>query len=397
MTRLAIFTSHPIQYQAPWFRALAGFSELTVRVFFSYIPSEEEQGVGFGQAFKWDIPLTDGYDSSVLSHAKFPASVPPYLRKMTTGIHAALRGFRPDIALILGWHHISLVQAIFSCRFLGVPIILRGESNDLRKRRWLVRVLHRVLLNQCAGFLAIGASNVRFYLDAGVSIEKIVVAPYFVENERFRSEAHRLQARKAKIRSEWGIPEEAVCFAFIGKMEPKKRVMDFIDAIKLASDKCDNIHGLVVGTGEMLRSAKSKAISQNSPISFAGFLNQTEITRAYVAADAVILPSDYGETWGLVVNEAMATGLPAIVSDRVGCANDLVLHEETGSVFPFGDVSALAGLMQEYAGDSALRRTLGERAQRRVLSEFSIDRAVDRTLEATRRFRKLDRMSASGV
>lgn len=64
--------------------------------------------------------------------------------------------------------------------------------------------------------------------------------------------------------------------------------------------------------------------------------------RAYVAADVVVLPSDYGETWGLVINEAMATGLPAIVSNRVGCAGDLVVDGETGAVTPFGEPSAIA-------------------------------------------------------
>ena len=78
------------------------------------------------------------------------------------------------------------------------------------------------------------------------------------------------------------------------------------------------------------------------PVSFAGFLNQGEIPAAYAACDALVLPSDYGETWGLVVNEAMACGVPAVVSDAVGCGPDLVEEGQTGMIFPLGDIPALA-------------------------------------------------------
>ncbi len=96
------------------------------------------------------------------------------------------------------------------------------------------------------------------------------------------------------------------------------------------------------GTGVLGNEATALATESGLPVSFAGFLNQTEITQAYAAGDCLVLPSDYGETWGLVVNEAMVCGLPAIVSDRVGCGPDLVEPGVTGAVFPFGDIPALA-------------------------------------------------------
>jgi glycosyltransferase involved in cell wall biosynthesis len=114
---------------------------------------------------------------------------------------------------------------------------------------------------------------------------------------------------------------------------------------------------------------------------FVGFLNQTEISRAYVAADALVLPSDYGETWGLVVNEAMVHGLPAIVSDRVGCGPDLVEDGVTGRIFPFGDVQALVRVLAETAVDADRRGEMGRQARHRVAA-YSAERAVEGTLEA---------------
>src|SRR6202007_2160511 len=98
-------------------------------------------------------------------------------------------------------------------------------------------------------------------------------------------------------------------------------------------------------------------------ISFAGCLNPSRITESYIAADALVLPSDGAETWGLVVNEAMTCGLPCFVSDQVGAGPDLVMPDETGSVFRLGDVSGLAKLMCRYVKDAAKVKTMGESAR----------------------------------
>jgi glycosyltransferase involved in cell wall biosynthesis len=118
------------------------------------------------------------------------------------------------------------------------------------------------------------------------------------------------------------------------------------------------------------------------PVTFAGFLNQSEIVRAYVAADCLVLPSDAGETWGLVVNEAMACGLPAIVSDQVGCGPDLVTEGVTGSIFPMGDLGALAQRLITFSGNPAALRAMGANARERVCSQYSVDRAVAGTMAA---------------
>jgi glycosyltransferase involved in cell wall biosynthesis len=389
MTRLAIFTSHPIQYQAPWFRALAACSNIDIKVFFSFLPNQEDQGVGFGTAFRWDIPLLDGYDWAVLEHFTLPRFVPAYARRWSRGIAQSLNAFNPQVSLILGWHEFSLIQALLASRRLNLPVIMRGESNDLRARPTYVQFLQRTLFAQCDGFLAIGAANAGFYRDAGVPQKKIYMAPYFVENERFYNDAQQLRGSRSDLRSAWGIPEGGVCFAFVGKLEPKKRVFDFIEAIRLASINCKRVHGLIVGDGAEMAEARHRVEVNRLPISFTGFLNQSEIARAYVAADAIVLPSNYGETWGLVINEGMATGLPALVSDRVGCANDLVIEGETGSIFSFGNVWHLSEKLIEWASNDALRQSLGQRALSTVTEQFSISRATAQTVEAVRQINRL--------
>lgn len=381
MTRLAIFTTHPIQYQAPWFRALAAESGLDVKVFFSYVPDAIEQGVGFGRALTWDIPLREGYSSEVLASRLLSSRVPSFARRPVKAINAALDTFEPDVALVFGWQEISLVQALFACRSRGIPIILRGESNALRKRPRAVSAIHRRYFRMCDVFLAIGKSNAAFYREAGVPGDRILTAGYFVDNDRFTAAASGLRSDRETLRNHWNVPNDAICFAFAGKLEPKKCVMHFLQAIDLAR-RSGPVHGIVIGSGQQAEEAQSYCREHALPVTFAGFLNQTEIVRGYVACDALVLPSDYGETWGLVVNEAMACGLPAIVSDHVGCAQDLVIEGMTGLTFPHGDIEALADRMLALARSKVERDAMGQAASKLVRETYSIEQAVAQTRRA---------------
>lgn len=123
----------------------------------------------------------------------------------------------------------------------------------------------------------------------------------------------------------------------------------------------------MVGDGALREECVQFASSRQLPVSFTGFLNQGEIATAYVAADCLVLPSD-SETWGLVVNEAMACGLPAIVSEACGCVPDLIDDEVTGYGFPCGDIAALTGLMARVAHTSGVAAALSVGAGQRIAS-----------------------------
>jgi glycosyltransferase involved in cell wall biosynthesis len=97
----------------------------------------------------------------------------------------------------------------------------------------------------------------------------------------------------------------------------------------------------------------------------------------------LVLPSSFGETWGLVVNEAMASGLPAIVSDRVGCAPDLIQRARTGEVFPCGDVRGLSMIMESFASHPERVQQMGQKAYERV-QNYSVSHAVEGTRQAIR-------------
>jgi glycosyltransferase involved in cell wall biosynthesis len=414
--KLGILASHPIQYQVPWFRALA--KRVDLDVFFANRPHPAQQGTGFGQPFTWDVDLLSGYRHVFLENRSANPSVnhffgcdTPQIRQIT-----ASKGF--DAFIVTGWGLKSYWQAIRACRRHGVAILVRGDSQLQTRRSFPARALkqwtHRLALRQFDGFLSVGHRNREYLLYYGVPEEKIFFVRHFVDNERFAQQANEIRKSKLEIRKQWNIPEDAFCVLFCGKFVPKKRPMDLVKAAqRLVKDSAirdrrySALHLLLVGSGELgaeLRANCNVVFDAENPnwsplthdslatpkhreggsipnATFAGFLNQTEIARSYVAANVLVLPSDGRETWGLVVNEAMACGLPAIVSDTVGCGPDLIEEGKTGFTFSFGDFDQLAARLETIAGLKQRGTDFGP-ALASKLQDYSIERAVAGTMEA---------------
>ena len=201
------------------------------------------------------------------------------------------------------------------------------------------------------------------------------------DNARFASEAERWRGRRSELRRRWQLPEEACVFVFSGKLIPKKRPLDAIAAIDAIATSA-NVALLLVGDGELRARCEQAARSlSRGRVRFTGFLNQSQIPQAYAAADVLVMPSGRGETWGLSVNEAMACGLPAVTSDRVGCAPDLVLPGRTGYVVRTGDVEELALAMLATAHHASDRRRMGREARQHVKS-YDITCAVRGVIRA---------------
>jgi glycosyltransferase involved in cell wall biosynthesis len=365
-------TTHPIQYQVPWLRRLANRPGIDLHVYFAMIPDAAEQGRDFGVQFEWDIPLLDGYEYTVLENRARRPSLTEFSGCDSPQLYEEIRRGRFDAVIVNGWVVKSCVQALAACRLSGTRCIVRAEVNGLRPRAWWKTAAHRLLLSQYAAFLAIGSNNRRYLLERGASPERIFDTPYCVDNERFAKGAERWRV-ETDLARRFELDPGRTTFMFSGKFVEKKHPGDIVEAVRRLSEAERNlIQVLMVGGGPLGDSLRQQA--QGLPINFAGFLNQSEITAAYAASNCLLLPSDSGETWGLVVNEAMACGLPAIVSDQVGSAADLVSHGQTGFVHTCGDVDALAALLARNADRQALDR-MGVEAKSRVQG-YNFERVV---------------------
>ncbi len=385
--RLAVVASHPIQYQAPLFRALAAAPDMDLSVFFcSDSGARAYRDPGFDREVKWDVDLLDGYRSEVLPNASPRPTPSTFWGLINPGIASRLRGGDFDAVLVHGWGHVTYWLAMAAAFVSGLPVLLRGESNLLRVlppwKQKLKRALLTQLFRRVSGFLTIGRYNAEFYRAYGVGDEQLFLVPYAVDNRFFCTRADELLPRRREIRRELGIPEDRLVVLFCGKLTPAKRPMDLIEAFARVS--ADVRAALVyVGDGPQRPELESYIERRRlKDVYLMGFRNQTELPRFYALADVFVLPSGF-DPWGLVVNEAMCFGLPVVVSDQVGARGDLVTDDVNGAVYPTGDVLALAQVLARILGDTAFRNAMGLASRDRI-EAWSLEqdvRGVQRCLE----------------
>jgi len=363
---LAILTTHPIQYQVPIWRALASRGRVPFKVYFM-----SDQGVaarydpGFGRALAWDIDLLTGYEHEFIDVAERSTQSSFWWLRLTSNFGERIRSEGATALWVQGWQVAAYWQAVLQARAKNLTIWMRGDTNLLSRRTgWLSPIKDFALdhlFRRVDHFLYVGEANRKFYLSRSISPGQLAPAPHCVENARFASDADALRSGRDLIRDQWGIPKDAICILFAGKLIREKRPLDLLAAGQLLVERFPGqpLHLLYVGTGELLKELREKScvvsdfergssiFSDNEmskdrvSISLAGFLNQRDICRAYIAANVLALPSE-AETWGLVVNEAMASGLPVVVSDCVGCSEDLVRPIRPDLCFPVGDIGRFA-------------------------------------------------------
>lgn len=384
--KIGILSSHPVQYLSPIYRELAKVVQL--QVFYAHKQTRQGQSdAGFGVAFEWDIDLLAGYSHEFLCNESNSPDVNRFTGCDTPDIWNKVKTGNFDLFIVTGWYLKCYWQATRACRHFGVPILVRGDSQLQSPRSLLKKVgkeiAYRILMKQFTGFLAVGERNREYLLHYGVSKERIFFSPHCVDNEWFSNLAQRLDP--AETKKLIGCDTHQTIVLFVGKLIPRKRPRDLLRALSILKQREPRmgVQALFVGSGEMQQELREESARLNIQAVFAGFKNQTELPPIYFAADVLVLPSDGSETWGLVVNEAMACGTPAIVSSAVGCAPDLIEDEQTGAVYAVGDEEKLA---------SALRRIIPtarspdvKRALKAKTAEYSITNAINGILEATER------------
>ncbi|HEY7152874.1 MAG TPA: glycosyltransferase family 4 protein [Gemmataceae bacterium] len=376
-TRLGIFVTHPIQYFAPLWRELAADPNLSLRVhFFSDHGVRGAADPNFRVTVAWDVPLLEGYDHTFLSRN---ADLSKPLSIALPEARRTLREGQFDWVLIHGYTYRFEIQVARAARRLGVPVLLRGELSDAkgRQNQWYRRLLRERYLKwfykHINRFCYIGENARRHLRRLGVPEERLFFSPYSVDSQLFEEQYRRFD--REQCRRELGISSEQFVVLFSGKFIPCKEPLLLLEAVARLADK-DRLTLIMLGDGEQRAESARRAMALlgNRAI-LPGFVNQSQLGRYFRAADLFVLPSSQFETWGLVVNEGMHFGLPAVVSSAVGCAPDLLREGETGLVFPPGSVESLAACLQKFLEAPARARAMGAAARehiRRYSTEASV-------------------------
>lgn len=370
MKKIAVVTTHPIQYYAPWFKLLAQRKNVEVKVFYTWSQSAEEvKDNTFGKTIKWDIPLLEGYNYEFIenlsknpgTHHKNGIDCPELIGKITQ--------WKPDAILIFGWYLKSHLDAMKF--FTGkIPVWFRGDSTLLDDKPGLRQVLRKYFLTYIYRFIDkafyVGSQNKAYFKSVGLKDEQLILAPHAIDNERFNdSEDKNYEALALKWRRDLGYQEDNLVVLFAGKFETKKQPDFLLKAVQTANRTLKKpLKLLLVGSGPLEN--ELAALSQNdSNIKMIPFQNQSQMPILYRLGNVFCLPSKGpGETWGLAVNEAMASSRPVIVSNKVGCAADLVSEGANGYLFNYNDEEELLKILKTISVDGL--KHMGKSAQKDV-------------------------------
>jgi len=379
MSKLAIITTHPIQYYAPWFRHIASKSEFDFKVFYLWDFGVTQQvDAGFKRSLQWDIPLLDGYSYEFVPNISSNPGTQNFWGLQNPSLSAQVKAYNPDAVLLMAYNYASIYHFLWSWRSNSIPLLFKGDSHRLipsqgikarLKRQWI-----DLIYRQFAACLYVGKANYEYFYYHGVPSDRLFFAPHAVDNDRFLAQAEIAIQEAMTWKQELGIPESDNVILFAGKFEPKKRPLDLLQAFLEAN--LDRVSLLLVGDGELERDLRITAAKHRN-IYITPFQNQSLMPRTYAIADLVVLPSyGSGETWGLAINEAMCMGCPVIISSHVGCAQDLVVPNLNGLIFPAGDTEALANCLKEAFSDRLRLKTWGE-ASRKIIEQYSYTQTTE--------------------
>jgi len=384
MKKLAIITTHPIQYYAPVFKLLHDRGRVEIMVYYTWGEKAKDKfDPGFGATIAWDIPLLDGYPFTWVKNTAEDPGSHHYKGIVNPDLIQQVKDFKPDAVLIFGWAYQSHLKCLryFKGR---LPVYFRGDSTLLDEPKGLKKILRSLFLNwvykhvDCAFYA--GSNNKYYFKKYGLKDNQLIFAPHAIDNDRF-SANRSIEA--AALREQLDISESDILVLFAGKLEDKKSPMELLDAF-LSLNK-PGVHLLFAGNGELEEKLKLKAVDLKN-IYFMGFQNQTTMPVIYQACDLFCLPSKGpGETWGLAVNEAMACSKAVLLSDRVGCAVDLVKKGYNGDIFESGNNNSLVECLDDLTQSKSKLKEMGKNSALMIRNWnfLSIGEAIENKLNET--------------
>ncbi len=374
MKKLAIITSHPVQYNAPLFKMLHKRNRISIKVFYTWSQSAsgKKYDPGFGQDVQWDIPLLNVYDYCFVNNVAAEPGSHHFKGINNPTLIKEIEGWNADAVMVYGWSFKSHLKAMryFKGR---VPVLFRGDSTLLDEQSFLKKIARRAIL----GFvyrhadiaLYAGKANKAYFKTHGFKESQLIFMPHAVENSRFAC-TKNIAEQARDFRERLSICQEATVLLFAGKLEPKKLPLMLAEVFEMLNN--ENCYLLFAGSGVQENDLKQK-FGSNERIKFLGFQNQQNMPLVYAACDVFILPSKGpGETWGLSINEAMAAGKAIIASTACGAVYDLIQNNVNGFVVEKGNAASLLQAVKLCAGNKNLADEMGRKSLE-IISAFSFE------------------------
>jgi 1,2-diacylglycerol 3-alpha-glucosyltransferase len=366
--RVLILSEIISPYRIPVFNALAQHERVDLHVVFL---SETDAGLRQWRVYKDEI----NFSYEVLPSARFRTGRSSLI--LNWKLRACLKKFAPEAIICGGYNYVASWEALWWAKNRDTELILWSESNrhDARAGLEWVESLKAYFLSRCDRFVVPGKASSEYLQSLGAEAGTISIAPNAVDNDWFRRQADSVRERESEFRQRLGLPDRF--FLFVGRLVAEKGIFDLLHAYDQLSADARSTVGLVFagdGLGKAELEWQAQSVNPGT-ICFPGFLHREDLASLYALAEALILPT-HSDTWGLVVNEAMACGLPIIVTNVAGCSSDLVEDGWNGYVVPAQNPEELSRAMDALTRDDQLRQKMSARSWHRIL-DYSPEACAD--------------------
>ena len=337
LKKIALISSHPIQYNAPLFALMAKEPEIDLMVFYTWGKSSlgAKFDPDFGKVIEWDIPLLEGYNYTFLNNTSKDPGSHHFKGIINPTLNQEIEAWAPDVVWVWGWAFDSHLKVI---RYYKgkLPVWFRGDSTLLDEpigfsiKKLARRFFLTWVYSHVDKVFYVGTHNKAYYKKHRLKETQLIYAPHAIDNNRFSDPNGEKTKRALEWRNKLGFHDDDLVLLFAGKFESKKNPYFLVEiSTKLPSN---DLKFLLVGNGHLEEDLKN-IIKKDSRFVFIDFQNQSQMPILYRMANLFILPSlGPGETWGLSINEALVSGIKVIASSFCGGAIDLI-NEDNGMIF----------------------------------------------------------------
>ncbi len=293
-----------------------------------------------------------------------------------SGLGVLLRELRPDLLIVPGFSMATL-KALWllitrGCRY----IIWTGSTGGNRRRMngWL-RIFRQVLAKHAVAAIVYGSKAGAYMKTLGMEVQKVFTAINTVDTSFFEASTRRCRLQSAARDKKY--------LTYIGALSARKNVMQLLEIVSDLSKSRDDFFFEIIGDGEEMDTLKQFVVAQQleGVVFFRGYRQKQDIPQFLARSNAFLFQTDY-DIWGLVLNEAMAAGVPCLVSCNAGASEDLIREGETGFTVDFSDVATALQRINWVLDNPGPARLLGEKASRFISEHANLSRSARGFVEA---------------
>jgi glycosyltransferase involved in cell wall biosynthesis len=309
-----------------------------------------------------------------------------------------LNNVRPNAVAINGWYDRSALAVLYWCLKTGTPVVVMSESSEADdKRIWWKEILKKRIVQQFDAALVGGIRHANYLKKLGLKNDQIFFGYDVVDNRYFEKEASRARDQSKLWRQKKTLPENY--FLIVSRFIKKKNLPFVICAYKDYFNKArENAwHLYILGDGPLKEELLQMVIEMNlnDMVHFEGFKQYHELPIYYGLANAFVHVSTV-EQWGLVVNEAMASGLPVIISDACGCVPELVHDNINGYIIDPYNREGLSEIFFSVSSSPNETCKMGEKSKK-IIASFDSDAFGKGLFEAIGKATKSNRKKSGWI